>query len=58
MIIEAQLPKWKQFEGEVGELYGVKYLPSWANRYPDWLVKILCYLLNHSPFLRRFEKFL
>lgn len=49
----------KIYEGEIGELYQMRYIPNWANdKYPQWLIKILCYLLNHSSFLRKFEKFL
>lgn len=50
--------KKKTYQGEVGELFAVSYMPEWAKKYPMWINNILFCLLNHSRFLRRFERYL
>ena len=43
--------------GEYAELWRVTYKPKWADKYPEWLCKILFWLFNHN-ILRKLEKHL
>ncbi len=45
-------------KGISGELWKVKYRPDWADKYPEWLNRILFWLFNNIHFLWRLEKYL
>ena len=34
---------------EMGNLYMVHYTPDFMRKWPTWLIKIGCYILNHLP---------
>ena len=49
------------FVGIIGDLYGVTYLPSYMQDWPDEKAKIYCEVLNSIPDIRlrtRFESYL
>lgn len=43
--------------GERGELYLVRYLPSYMKKWPYWLRILVCFIFNHLPsrFVHRIE---
>ena len=34
---------------EMGELYMVHYTPSFMQKWPNWLIGVGCFILNHLP---------
>jgi len=41
--------KDKLYPGEIGELWQVKYIPSYMQHWPEWKAKIMCWIMNRLP---------